>query len=208
MSSTYWIITGILFTLILIVGTWRFRRPLFIGVKYKLEPNSDERSARWLNDHIKTAKDTIEAVTGNLNPYVFNSVVEAIESRLRDCERLQIKILVGPEIFTLQNQNELFKLALKFKQTSFERFEIGFLPERPEDHFRVVDYTHVYAERPHPPGTDERMAESWENSVFKAWEYHTKFEELWRERDVGIIPKFIPIEPIKQQNPGGESCQS
>jgi hypothetical protein len=198
MSLIAWIltvITVILFLLILTVGTWRFWRIIFEGTQYWCGLNTNDISASWLVGHIGKAKRSVEAVTGNLNPYVFNKVAEVIETRAKESNGLEIRILVGPEILTLENRNELLELSQRVAPNGFK---LAFLDKRPEEHFRVVDETHLYVERPHPIGAYHRTAESWENSVFRAWQYHLKFEQLWKERVEGIKPRLIPIERIEK----------
>ncbi|MCK4404484.1 MAG: hypothetical protein KAW02_05275 [candidate division Zixibacteria bacterium] len=197
MSLIAWILTVIGFLLILAAGTCRFWRLLFAGPQYWCGLNTNEKSASWLVEHIGKAKKSVEAVTGNLNPYVFNEVAELIQKRLRESNDLEIKILVGSEILTLENRNELLEFS---KGMASNGFKLAFLDKRPEEHFRVVDETHLYVERPHPIGAFQRTAESWENSVFRAWDYHMKFQELWKDRDEGIKPRLIPIESIKQKS--------
>jgi hypothetical protein len=205
MTPTAWIITGVSFLVILTVGTWRFWRPLFKGAQYWSGPNSSEISASWLREHIRNAKKSVEAVTGNLNPYVFDGVAEIIETRIRDSKNLEIKILVGPDIIVLESGNKLLELSQRLGPN---RFQLAFLDKRPEQHFRVVDEIHLYVELPHPPGACDRMAETWENAPFKGWKYHIEFQELWKGRVQGAEPRLIPIEEIKQVTQGGDSCHS
>ncbi len=201
MSLIAWILTVISFLLILIVGTWRFWKPLFTGTQYWCGPNSSQKSAFWLKEHIRKAKKSVEAITGNLNPYVFDGVTEVIETRLRESKDLEIKILVGPEIIVLESGNKLLELSQRMAPN---RFQLAFLDKRPERHFRVVDESHLYVELPHPPGACNRMAEIWENAPFKAWKYHLEFQELWKARVQGVKPRLIPIEKIKQETQGGD----
>jgi hypothetical protein len=192
------VITIVLFLVILTIGTSRFWRSLLAGAEYWCGENSNEVSARWLKKHIEKAKESVDAVTGNLNPWVYNGVAELVQKRLKESPNLRIRILVGPKVITLEGENKLLAHAEELNEMSEGRFKLAHLDTRPENHFRVVDYSHIYVEQPHPVGAYRRVAEYWENSVFRAWKYHMEFEELWKKRDEAIEPEPIPIEQFAQ----------
>ena len=195
-----WIITAILFLIILTIGTLRFKKTIFGGVQHWSGPNSPDSSSAWLSKHISKASSSVDVVTGNLNPRVFDKVAEVIGSRLSEAQDLEIRMLVSTEILTLANRNELFSLSGEFRQKFSNRFKLAFLRERPTEHFRVIDNSHLYVELPHRIGEMSRPTESWENSIFRAWQYHNKFEELWKKRIESVTTlKLIPLEQYELQ---------
>ncbi len=202
------VITVILFLVILTIGTSRFWKNVFVGLEYWCGENSNEVSAAWLARHIEKARESVEVVTGNLNPWVYGELIELMQRKLAEVPGLRIRILVGPDVITSKGENKLLAHSLELNRISQGRFKLAFLDARPENHFRVVDYNHIYLEQPHPVGAFRRVAEYWENSVFKAWKYHLDFEELWKKRDEAIVPIRVAIEELQEQTSGGDSCQS
>lgn len=195
-----WITTAILFLIILTIGTLRFRKTIFGGLQHWCGPNSHDISSAWLSEHISKANSSVDIVTGNLNPRVFDKVAKVIGSRLSESQDLEIRMLVSTVILTLANKNELFSLSGEFSQKSPNRFKLAFLRERPTEHFRVLDNSNVYIELPHRVGEECRPAEWWENSIFRAWQYHNKFEELWKKRIESVtMLKFVPLEQYELQ---------
>ncbi len=151
--------------------------------KYERFVNSNERSRDWLLQALRGAKDEVVIVSGNLNPRVYDSTLAAtVREKLTNNQKIKIRILSGPTIFTLGGRNEIAELAKE--QARFgESLMIQFLTHRPIYHFRTVDATHLYVEDPHDPGQSHRMVSVLKNSYFKGWQYRRAFERVWQEEE-------------------------
>lgn len=184
-------ITAILSLIWLWIGIWSTIR---YKPRYERFENSDEKSRNWLIAHIEEAKKEVEVVAGNFNPRVYNEVATAIRDKLQKDQNIEIRILGGPEVFTLYGENDIYNLAKN--KTFGTRLLIDFLKKRPHQHFRVIDNRHVYVEDPHGPGVKGRKAAFQENGFFKAWQYKREFERKWVECE-RISLSEVELKPIE-----------
>ncbi len=164
----------------LLIGTFEiFRKGLWRTTSRQFV-NSNEASRKWLIDHLSTAQRNLLIVSGNLNPEVYTQeFVDFLCTKLETNKGFTAKILSGPEILTLNNENLLYNLS---SMNSFpDRLFIQFLAKRPVQHFRVIDDIHLFVEDPHGPFEKDRMVSTLENSFFKGWMYKREFERRWEK---------------------------
>lgn len=195
------IIGGLLFLIFLWLGIYPslgIRR-----VKYNRFPYTNEESRKWLEEHIEQAKEEVLIISGSFNPYVYNPIAEAIKRKMEDNPTIQISMLAGPEILTLNGVNEIYKLAQSDNRFG-GRLQIDFLCETPTQHYRVIDTTHLFVEDSHRLGETHRMAETLENSLFKSWQYKRAFLRKIREAKRVSQVRLMPIEELlKLKTEGG-----
>lgn len=190
------VLGGLLFLVFLWLGLYPSLR--IHKIEYKRFPNTNERNRDWLEMHIEQAKGEALILSGGFDPRVYNPLAQVISQKLHSNPTMRISMLGGPEILTLEGENEIYNLANSIKaDDSFEgRLQIGFLDESPLQQYRVIDATHLFVEDPHRLGETHRMVETLENSQFKGWQYKRAFERKMHEAKRADSVVLRPVEDL------------
>lgn len=189
------LIIGLAWLWVGIGGMIRTGRP-----QYSRFANTNEKSRGWLRRGIQGAKEEVWIVSGNFNPGVYNrSLVDDLRAKISANPKVNIHMLSGPEILTLEGKNEVVELAREIAadpNDSKKCLAISFLNRRPSRHFRILDKTTLYLEDAHAVDERQRWASVVENSFFKAWQYRCAFKKMWREGEHVPLAqlKFTPID--------------
>lgn len=186
------IIASFLFVGLFLLGTLPILRHGLKKTVCEQFENTNDRNREWILSHLPGAARELFIVSGALNPLVYSQeFVDALHNKLQATQGLAVRILTGPEILTLNGEGNPLYRFLQSKPFP-ERLKIRFLPERPQNHFRIVDSTHLFLEDPHNQQTQNRLVTTWENTFFKGWVYKQEFERLWlnegRIREVVLTP--------------------
>lgn len=190
------IIGSVLFLIFLWLGIYPL---LHIGkVKYEKKLCAIEESRKWLEQHIEQAKEKVLIVSGSFDPYIYNPIAGTIKRKLKENSTIKIYMLAGPEILTWDGVNEIYNLAQSNNRFG-GRLQINFLSERPIQHYRVIDATHLFVEHPHALREKQRIVETLKNGFFKPWQYKEAFLRKMRQAKRASKIELVPIETLARQ---------
>ena len=162
---------------------------LYPGV-YHLLTSKKERSERdpvegvqLLAEYISRAQSSMDFVTGEVNPLVWNPLEGLVSHQLAMNPALKMRMLASSRIFGLMSnpsgepENRLYELA---KCRCFgDRLQLKLSEHPAEPHFGLIDGLHLYVEEPHTPESPTRIVTIYQNSAFMGRKFQKRFEEDW-----------------------------
>lgn len=153
------------------------------------------RSAvRALVDTLGRPERSLDVVAGELFPFAWPELAEALVEGLEGNRRLEVRILGGPTISPVPCPGGSHATYEQWKEKAegFNgRFQMRFAKDRQEQHFSVIDGSVLMLEDPHASG-EPRTGRIYRGTYFAARRFHRRFEQVWRTVETVSEPKIQP----------------
>jgi hypothetical protein len=146
---------------------------LFLKREVYIE-NDPEIAINMIKNEVGKAKNFILIVSSHANATVYNNsvVMQAFRKASKRIGPSNIKIVAGPEIYTIDGKNGLVELAKEGV------INLAVPSEQQNKHFRCIDFD-VYDEDPHPSAEHHRKAKIYKHDLNKVVKFKQSFEEIY-----------------------------
>jgi len=156
--------------------------------------------------YIYQARSSVDIVSGELSPFVFDPLAPLIRHRLEMMPNLTFRFIASSRILGLRSnpsrrpQNRLYTFA---KTRPFpERFEMRITKTRPNRHFGLVDTLHLYVEESHTSDRLGRDVTIYKNSGLTAIKFQSRFDEMWRTiEQIPLDSATLEVPKLEMSNP-------
>jgi hypothetical protein len=154
----------------------------------------------WLIKQLKKAKHSIQILSGELHPRIFDDEMVLKEINNAINRGVKIEIIAGPDILIPSGKKEVIDSKPILKLVDEDKISLWIPTKRNHlKHFTILD-SNFYLEKPHPSAAPVRDYEIRENSISGTAELRQYFMET-RENAKKFTPELKSLLNFSRLNP-------
>lgn len=189
MGLSIWILISIVSLTLILIGIW----PMFtLRAGRKMQMNIAEFKP-WLIKQLGNTDRSADLMSGELPPFVFDSVADLIEKK----PGLRIRLLTEKKVLAKRRDKHQVNKLVELAFGPLENIELRTLEKLPRNHLKIFDNKLAWVEEPHPYGDLNYRSGHVIKDPPSVSIYEQDFEWYWkracRQRPAFILPNEIGL---------------